>query len=117
MNKEMKDKKLADETLDMVSGGSIDETISDNKMAAAMLGKDTNSKLVISGDLARSIFQTAGVKVYENRGGNTYEFGGQRISRYEALVRMTRALHINRHFDITPYMEDTHRDNIFDKGD
>ena len=118
MNKKMKDKKLADETMDRVFGGAQFETISDNKMAATMMDKDPNdSRLIASGSCARGLFMKAGIKVYENSGANVYEFGGRRISRYEALVRMTRAHHFTRHFDIAPYLEASHMDNEFDMDD
>ena len=119
MNKKMKDKKLADETMDRVSGGAEFETISDNKMAAAILGKDPNdSRLIASGSCARGLFMDAGITVYKKHSGaNVYEFDGHRISRYEALVRMTRAYHSTRHFDIAPYLEASHMDNEFDIDD
>lgn len=109
MTEELKSKKLDEEMMDNIAGGSSKEMESDERLIGAMLG--LNSSQVNPG-VVGDAFKNAKITLEMHSGdaGNVYKFNGRRISRYEALVRMVRG---NGHpkFDVSPYLADSHGDN------
>ena len=110
MKEEIKNKKMTDNMMDMVSGGSNRESESDMLMYARMTGKDKDSVVI---DDVIDAYRNAKIKVELNTdGGNVYKNGlGKRISRYKALVLLARSVG-KGDFDISGYLGDTESDNI-----
>ena len=109
MTEELKNKKLDDGTMEMVSGGTDSEMISDQSMVASLLGLRDDE---VGPGVVGEAFDKAKIKIYQKSGStaNEYKYDGRRISRYEALVLVSRA-HGKGNFDITPYLGDTSSDN------
>lgn len=109
MKEEMKNKKITDEMMDNVSGGSSKEMASDERVIAAMLDLKTDA---VNPGIVGDAFANANVKVEfsSDDKANVYKYNGRRISRYEALVRLARG-NGKASFDIRPYLGDSHSDN------
>lgn len=109
MKEEMKTKKIADEMMETVSGGSSREMASDERAIAAMLGINPDK---VNPGIVGDAFASAHIKVdfHSDGSANVYTYNGRRVSRYEAIVRLARA-HGKGDFDVRPYMSDTHSDN------
>lgn len=109
MKEELKDKKLTDEMMNSVAGGSGKEMDSDERMIASMLGMNASE---MNPGIVGDIFANASIKVDFNGddNANVYKYNGRRISRYEALVRVARN-NGKSNFDVRPYLSDSHSDN------
>jgi hypothetical protein len=115
MTEEMKNKKLDEMTMDMVSGGTSKEMVSDSNLVAALQGIKSDSA---GPGVVAAAFDKAGVKVSQNSSGtaNVYERNEMRISRYEALVRVARAYGKGT-IDLSPYLADTASANQLNVND